>query len=151
MSRRISRFRGTGKDAIDELANPDRGSAQWDSPAESKVYPKQIAFNALPHIDVFMENGYTKEEMKIVWETQKIMEDDSIRVNPTTVRVPVFCGHSEAVHIETREKLSADEAREILARAVAWCCRDGRTGGRWLSDRGHRIGGGGCGLRRPDP
>ena len=81
------------------------------------MYPKQIAFNALPHIDVFMENGYTKEEMKMVWETQKIMGDDTIRINPTTVRIPVFYGHSEAVHLETRAKISAAEAREILEAA----------------------------------
>jgi aspartate-semialdehyde dehydrogenase len=78
------------------------------------VYPKQIAFNVLPHIDVFQLNGYTKEEMKMVWETQKIMEDESIKVNPTTVRVPVFYGHSEAVHIETREKITEVAARDLL-------------------------------------
>jgi aspartate-semialdehyde dehydrogenase len=81
------------------------------------VYPRQIAFNVLPHIDVFMDNGYTKEEMKMVWETQKIMEDASIRVNPTTVRVPVFYGHSEAVHIETRRKISAGDARKLLEKS----------------------------------
>jgi len=84
---------------------------------ETKVYPKQIAFNVLPHIDVFMDNGYTKEEMKTVWETQKIMGDDTIRVNATTARVPVFYGHSEAVHIETRQKITADAARELLRKA----------------------------------
>jgi aspartate-semialdehyde dehydrogenase len=71
----------------------------------------------VPHIDRFQDNGYTKEEMKMLWETRKIMEDDSIRVNATTVRVPVFYGHSEAVHIETRRKITAAEAREILAKA----------------------------------
>ena len=76
-----------------------------------------------------MENGYTKEEMKIVWETQKIMEDESILVNPTTVRIPVFYGHSEAVHIETREKVSADEAREILTRAPGVVVMDERVDG----------------------
>jgi aspartate-semialdehyde dehydrogenase len=81
------------------------------------VYAKQIAFNVLPHIDVFMDNGYTREEMKMVWETQKIMGDDSIKVNATCVRVPVFFGHSEAVHLETRKKLSVDEARRLLADA----------------------------------
>ena len=119
---------GTGKDAIDELANQTAALLNGH-PAESKVYPKQIAFNALPHIDVFMENGYTKEEMKIVWETQKIMEDDSIRVNPTAVRIPVFYGHSEAVHIETREKLSADEAREILRQSPGVVVMDERLDG----------------------
>ena len=83
-------------------------------PIVAEVYAKQIAFNVLPHIDVFMDNGYTKEEMKMVWETRKIMEDDSIQVNPTAVRVPVFFGHSEAVHIETRRKISASEVRALL-------------------------------------
>ena len=79
--------------------------------------PKQIAFNCVPHIDKFQDNGYTREEMKMLWETRKIMEDPNIRVNATTVRVPVFCGHSEAVHIETRHKITADEARELLRKA----------------------------------
>ncbi len=107
---------GTGKDAIEELATQ---SAQLlnGKPIEPRVYPKQIAFNCLPHIDVFQDNGYTKEEMKMVWETRKIMGDDNIQVNPTAVRVPVFYGHSEAVHIETRDKITADQARELLAQA----------------------------------
>jgi len=79
--------------------------------------PHQIAFNCLPHIDVFFENGYTKEEMKMVNETKKIMEDDSIRVTATTVRVPVFYGHSESVNIENGEKITADQVREILSKA----------------------------------
>jgi aspartate-semialdehyde dehydrogenase len=83
-------------------------------PAACSVYPKQIAFNVLPHIDVFQDNGYTREEMKIVWETRKIMGDDAILVNATAVRVPVFYGHSEAVHIETRRKVGADEVRRLL-------------------------------------
>jgi aspartate-semialdehyde dehydrogenase len=107
---------GTGKKAVRELA--DQSAAVFNcKPVEARVYPKQIAFNVLPHIDVFMENGYTKEEMKMVWETRKIMGDDRILVNPTAVRVPVFYGHSEAVHVETKEKLSADSARELLAGA----------------------------------
>jgi aspartate-semialdehyde dehydrogenase len=107
---------GTGKPAIEELA---RQSAQAlnGQPIERKVYPKQIAFNCLPHIDVFQDNGYTKEEMKMVWETRKIMGDDRILVNPTAVRVPVFYGHSEAVHIETRRKITVDEARALLEKA----------------------------------
>ena len=119
---------GTGKEAIEELATQTMSLLNGE-PVEPTVYPKQIAFNALPHIDVFMDNGYTKEEMKMVWETRKIMEDDSIRVNPTTVRIPVFFGHSEAVHIETREKLSAEEAREILAGAPGVVVMDERTDG----------------------
>ena len=119
---------GTGKDAIKELAGQTAGLLNGKS-VESKVYPKQIAFNVLPHIDVFMDNGYTKEEMKMVWETHKIMGDDSIRVNPTAVRVPVFYGHSEAVHIETRDKLSADDARKLLEKAPGVVVMDGRCDG----------------------
>ncbi len=107
---------GTGREAIEELAAQTTALLN-NKPVDCSVYPKQIAFNALPHIDVFMDNGYTKEEMKMVWETQKIMGDASIRVNATCVRIPVFYGHSEAVHIETREKLGADEARRLLAEA----------------------------------
>ncbi|MCW9056549.1 MAG: Asd/ArgC dimerization domain-containing protein, partial [Gammaproteobacteria bacterium] len=80
-------------------------------------------------IDVFMDNGYTKEEMKMVWETNKIMEDDTIRVNPTAVRVPVFYGHSEAVHIETREKMTAEQCREVLAKAPGVVVLDERKDG----------------------
>ena len=107
---------GTGQDAIEELAGQTARLLNGQ-PVEEKVYPKQIAFNVLPHIDVFQENGYTKEEMKMVWETQKIFADRSIQVNPTCVRVPVFFGHSEAVHIETDQKLSADDARALLVNA----------------------------------
>ncbi|MCC6710300.1 MAG: aspartate-semialdehyde dehydrogenase [Gammaproteobacteria bacterium] len=107
---------GTGKEAIAELANQTAALLNA-KPIEAEVYPKQIAFNVLPHIDVFMDNGYTKEEMKMVWETRKIMGDDSIQVNPTAVRVPVFYGHSEAVHIETRAKISAAEVRALLEKA----------------------------------
>jgi aspartate-semialdehyde dehydrogenase len=107
---------GTGKDAIEELAKQTANLLNAKD-IEAEVYPKQIAFNVLPHIDVFQDNGYTKEEMKMVWETRKIMGDESIQVNPTAVRVPVFFGHSEAVHIETRDKITADRARELLAGA----------------------------------
>jgi len=107
---------GTGKNAIEELAGQTARLLNG-KPVECNVYPKQIAFNVLPQIDVFMENGYTKEEMKMVWETNKILEDDTIKVNPTAVRVPVFYGHSEAVHIETREKLTAKACRELLEKA----------------------------------
>jgi len=107
---------GTGKPAIEELAGQSAALLGGKS-IEVKVYPKQIAFNALPQIDVFEANGYTREEMKMVWETRKIFSDDSIMVNPTAVRVPVFYGHSEAIHIETREKISAVRARELLESA----------------------------------
>ncbi|MAV75970.1 MAG: aspartate-semialdehyde dehydrogenase [Actinobacteria bacterium TMED172] len=107
---------GTGQDAIEELAGQTARLLNGQ-PVEEKVYPKQIAFNVLPHIDMFQDNGYTKEEMKMVWETQKIFADHSIQVNPTCVRVPVFFGHSEALHIETDQKLSADDARALLMNA----------------------------------
>jgi len=105
---------GTGKPALDELAKQTAALLNGRS-VETKVYPKQISFNVLPQIDVFEDNGYTKEEMKMVWETKKIMGDDSILVNPTAVRVPVFYGHSEALHIETKEKLTAAAARKLLS------------------------------------
>lgn len=104
---------GTGKEAIDELAGQTANLLNAKE-VKCEVYPKQIAFNALPHIDVFKENGYTKEEMKMVWETNKIL-DQNIQVNPTAVRIPVFYGHSEAINIETKEKLTASQARELLA------------------------------------
>jgi len=107
---------GTGQKAVDELAEQVRALLSCQ-PTKNEVYPHRIAFNCLPHIDVFLPNGYTKEEMKMVNETVKIMGDDSIRVTATTVRVPVFYGHSEAVNIETERKLTPDEARQILAKA----------------------------------
>ena len=107
---------GTGQKAVDELAEQVRALLSCQ-PTKNKVYPHRIAFNCLPHIDVFLPNGYTKEEMKMVDETVKIMGDDSIQVTATTVRVPVFYGHSEAVNIETERKLTPEEARQILAKA----------------------------------
>ncbi len=104
---------GTGKKAIEELAQQCAKLLQG-LPAETNVYPKQIAFNALPQIDKFMENGYTKEEMKMVWETQKIFGDDEILVNATAVRVPVFYGHSEAINIETLQAVDAEEIKAVL-------------------------------------
>jgi aspartate-semialdehyde dehydrogenase len=108
---------GTGKPAIEELARQSAQALNGHGVEDYKVYPRPIAFNVLPHIDVFLDNGYTKEEMKMVWETRKILGDQEIQVNATAVRVPVFYGHSEAVHIETREKISADQARRLLAEA----------------------------------
>lgn len=105
---------GTGKEAIDELAGQTVKLLNGQD-IECEVYPRQIAFNVLPHIDTFEDNGYTREEMKMVWETQKILGDTRIKVNPTCVRVPVFFGHSEAVHIETVEKISAADARKLLS------------------------------------
>ncbi|MDD2760760.1 MAG: aspartate-semialdehyde dehydrogenase [Methylomonas sp.] len=119
---------GTGKEAIEELATQTANLLNA-KPVTPSVYPKQIAFNCLPQIDVFMDNGYTKEEMKMVWETRKIMGDDSILVNPTAVRVPVFFGHSEAVHIETKRKISVDRVRELLAAAPGVTIVDERVNG----------------------
>lgn len=119
---------GSGTPAIEELAGQTAKLLNGQE-AEAKVYPKQIAFNCIPQIDVFQENGYTKEEMKMVWETHKIMEDADILVNPTAVRVPVFYGHSEAVHIETRDKLTADQARELLSNAAGVVVLDEREDG----------------------
>jgi len=107
---------GTGKDAMDELMAECQDLLSFKS-ASPKVYPYQIAFNCLPQIDDFLPSGYTKEEMKLVHETRKIMGDQSIHVTATTVRVPVYVGHSEAVNIETERKLSANEARAILSTA----------------------------------
>ncbi len=119
---------GTGKAAIEELGQQTARLLNGLD-VTSEVYPKQIAFNAIPQIDVFMDNGYTKEEMKMVWETAKIMEDDRIRVNPTCVRIPVFYGHSEAVHIETREPVTAEAARKLLQGAPGVTVMDERVDG----------------------
>ncbi len=105
---------GTGKSAIEELAKQTANLLNGRE-VECDVYPKQIAFNALPHIDDFQENGYTKEEMKMCWETRKIFADESIQVSATCVRIPVFYGHSEAVQVETRSPISAREARDLLS------------------------------------
>ncbi len=107
---------GTGKAAIEELAGQTARLLNGKAP-EAEVYPKQIAFNVLPHIDQFQDNGYTREEMKMVWETQKILDDPEVLVNPTCVRVPVFYGHAEAVHIETGEPITAERAIELLEAA----------------------------------
>jgi aspartate-semialdehyde dehydrogenase len=107
---------GTGQKAVDELDSQVRRMYNMQEP-EIKVYPHRIAFNCLPHIDVFLDNDYTKEEMKMVHETMKIMGDAGIKVTATTVRVPVFYGHSESVNIETVKKLTAKEARAVLAQA----------------------------------
>lgn len=119
---------GSGKPAIDELA---RQTADLLNGRQTScdVYPKQIAFNVLPHIDVFLENGYTKEEMKLVWETLKIMGDDQIKVNPTAARVPVFYSHSEAVHIETKSPITAAEATKLLRAAPGIVVLDERNPG----------------------
>ena len=107
---------GGGRSAMEELGIQTAGILNFQDP-EPKRFPVQIAFNLIPQIDDFQPNGYTKEEMKLVWETKKILGDDSIRVNPTAVRVPVFYGHSEAVNVETREKITAAQVRALLEQA----------------------------------
>lgn len=119
---------GTGKEAIDETLQQTKAILAGE-PVNCEVYPKQIAFNALPHIDVFMDNGYTKEEMKMVWETCKIMGDDTIKVNPTAVRIPVIYGHSEAVHIEMKQALSAQDARQLLSQSPGVVVMDDHNDG----------------------
>ena len=104
---------GTGKKAIDELFDQTRAILNFRE-SENKVYPHRIAFNCLPHIDVFLDNGYSKEEVKMVNETRKILEDDSIGITATTVRVPVFYSHSESVNVETNQPISAAEVRTLL-------------------------------------
>jgi aspartate-semialdehyde dehydrogenase len=107
---------GGGKAAIDELAK-QTADLLSGKPVETKHFPRQIAFNVIPQIDVFMENGYTKEEMKMVWETKKILGDENVLVNPTAVRVPVFFGHGESLHIETGTPISAEEVKDLLEQA----------------------------------
>lgn len=119
---------GSGKPAMDELAKQTADLLNG-RPVKAEVYPKQIAFNVLPQIDVFMDNGYTKEEMKMVWETRKIMGDESIQVNPTAVRVPVFFGHSEAIHIETRDKITAEQCKALYEKANGIVLLDERKDG----------------------
>jgi aspartate-semialdehyde dehydrogenase len=119
---------GTGKEAIEELGKQTLSLLNMQA-INTNVYPKQIAFNVLPQIDVFMDNGYTKEEMKMVWETQKILGDTTVMVNATAVRVPVFYGHSEAVHIETRSKISSEEVRALLKKAPGVTVVDERKDG----------------------
>jgi len=109
---------GAGREALEELVRQSIAALSGKGPLESPGGAKQMAFNCVPHIDVFQDNGYTREEMKIVWETRKILGDSNLRVNATAVRVPVFYGHSEVVHIDTRRPLSAAEARELLRNAA---------------------------------
>lgn len=107
---------GAGRKGITELAEQTAHLLNGEA-YKPKVFTRQIAFNVIPHIDEFQDNGYTKEEMKIIWETRKIFNDDTLMVNPTAVRVPVFFGHSEAVHLETRKKISVTEVKELLKSA----------------------------------
>ena len=120
---------GAGKEAIEELAQQSIALLSGKGPVQGHVVPKQIAFNCVPHIDRFEDNGYTREEMKIVWETRKILEVPHLRVNATAVRVPVFYGHSEAVSIETRTKITPEEARSLLEKAPGVEVLDERRAG----------------------
>ena len=120
---------GAGREAVEELASQSAVLLNGRPIDAPRLIAKQIAFNCVPQIDRFEDNGYTKEEMKMFWETQKIMEDPSIRVNATAVRVPVFYGHSEAVHIETRRKITAAQARSLLEKAPGVAVIDERRPG----------------------
>ena len=129
---------GAGAGGVRELAGQTADLLNT-RPIEPTVMPVQIAFNAIPHIDKFQDNGYTKEEMKMVWETQKIL-DPAILVNPTCVRIPVFYGHSEAVHIETERKLTAARARELLAAAPGVTVMDETADGGYPTAVGQAAG-----------
>ena len=130
---------GTGRRALEELGKQTAGLLNF-KPVEPEVYPVQIAFNVIPHGGEFTDNGYTTEEMKLVWETRKILGDDSIRVNATVVRVPVFYGHSEAVNVETRDKLSAADARKLLESAPGVEVVDEPVGGGYPTPVTHASG-----------
>ncbi|HEY6986287.1 MAG TPA: aspartate-semialdehyde dehydrogenase [Rhodanobacteraceae bacterium] len=130
---------GTGHRALEELGRQTASLLNFQD-VKPDVYPVQIAFNVIPHGGDFTDNGYTMEEMKIVWETRKILEDDSIQVNATVVRVPVFYGHSEAVHIETRKKIGAEEARALLKKAPGVVVVDERKAGGYPTPITHAAG-----------
>ena len=119
---------GAGRRAIEELAGQTAALLNGKKPTIN-VMSKQIAFNVIPEIDSFEDNGYTREEMKMVWETRKILEDETLMINPTTVRVPVFYGHSEAVHLETRDAVTAAEVRQLLSVAPGVTVIDDHTPG----------------------
>ena len=122
---------GAGKEGVDELWNQTKGIFVNDTPTARK-FPKQIAFNVIPHIDVFMEDGYTKEEWKVLAETKKML-DPKIRVTCTAVRVPVFIGHSESVNIEFENEITADQAREILREAPGCLVIDKHEDGGYIT------------------
>ena len=130
---------GAGRAAMEELGRQTGALLNFQGAAPER-FPVQIAFNLIPHIDEFMDNGYTREEMKLIWETRRILGDESIQVNPTAVRVPVFYGHSEAVHIETREKIDAARARELLAAAPGVTVVDERAPGGYPTPVTHASG-----------
>ena len=130
---------GGGRSAVDELEKQSADLVAGRE-ADPQRFPVQIAFNLIPHIDDFQANGYTKEEMKLVWETRKILGDDSIQVNPTAVRVPVYYGHSEAVHIETRSKISVDRVRALLEAAPGVVVVDDHKPGGYPTPVTHAAG-----------
>ena len=130
---------GTGRLALEELGKQTAGMLNFQT-VQPEVYPVQIAFNVIPHGGEFLDNGYTSEEMKLVWETRKILGDASIGINATVVRVPVFYGHSEAVHIETRDKLSAADARALLEKAPGVEVVDERVDGGYPTPVTHASG-----------
>ena len=130
---------GAGRSGLEELGKQTAALLSFQD-VEPKRFQVQLAFNLIPQIDDFQDNGYTKEEMKLVWETRKILGDDRIGVNPTVVRVPVFYGHSEAVHIETRRKVTADEARALLERAPGVEVVDERKPGGYPTPVTHASG-----------
>jgi aspartate-semialdehyde dehydrogenase len=130
---------GAGRSALEELGRQTANILSFKDP-DPQRFPVQISFNLIPHIDDFLDNGYTKEEMKLVWETQKILGDESIMVNPTAVRVPVFYGHSEAVHLETRQKITAAEARALLEKAPGVVVVDERQAGGYPTPVTHASG-----------
>jgi aspartate-semialdehyde dehydrogenase len=130
---------GAGRSGMEELGRQSAAMLGFQS-FEPAKFAVQIAFNLIPQIDDFLDNGYTKEEMKLVWETRKILGDDSIQVNPTAVRVPVFYGHSEAVHLETRTKISAADARALLEAAPGVEVVDDRVPGGYPTPVTHAAG-----------
>ena len=131
---------GAGREAVEELAQQSITLLSGKGPVEAHVVPKQIAFNCVPQIDRFEDNGSTREEMKMVWETRKILEDESIQVTPTAVRVPGFYGHAEAVHIETRDKITAEQARALLEEAEGIVVQDERKPGGYPTPVGDAAG-----------
>lgn len=130
---------GAGRSGLEELGRQTAAILNFQE-AKPEKFQAQIAFNLIPQIDDFQPNGYTKEEMKMVWETRKILGDASIEVNPTAVRVPVFYGHSEAVHIETRDKITAAQARELLESAPGVVVVDERVPGGYPTPVSHAAG-----------
>jgi aspartate-semialdehyde dehydrogenase len=131
---------GTGKEAIDELIGQVGELLNGRAVKKTKAYSQQIAFNALPQIDEFEENGYTREEMKMVWETKKILENDSIQVNPTAVRVPVIYGHSEALHLELKKPLTAAKARALLKKSPGIQVVDTSSKAKYPTAISHAVG-----------